>query len=107
MKLLAGSARTGVVLLVLLIGILFGTHAAAASLGGTVQGSAGAPKGYVRVDAFGPGNQQTFTDQNGKFTLDLPEGEYTIQISERDRVVAFKVRIPRQGLQKTFVVEWR
>lgn len=107
MNFLARTGRVGSLFLILLIGILFSTHAAAASLKGIVQGSSGAPKGYVQVDAYGPENKRTFTDQNGKFIMNLREGDYTIQISERDRVEVFKVSIASQGLEKTFVIKWR
>lgn len=107
MNFLARNGRVVSFFLILLIGILFGTYAAAASLKGIVQGSSGAPKGYVQVDAYGPENKRTFTDQNGKFIMILREGDYTIQISERDRVVDFKVSLTSQGLEKTFVINWR
>jgi len=84
--------------------VLFIVQIDAGTLEGIVKGYGGAPKRYVRIEMYGPDSVYTFTDENGRFIVNVRDGEYKVQISERDRVMHFEVKVPGRS---EFVLSWR
>ena len=54
----------------------------AAELKGKIVGQSDTPKAFARVDIRGPENLTLVADSNGRFRIDLPEGVYSVSISE-------------------------
>ncbi|MEW6326881.1 MAG: hypothetical protein AB1487_04720 [Thermodesulfobacteriota bacterium] len=75
----------------------------AGELRGQVFGEAGDLKRYVRITLIGPKPITTFTDDEGIFVINAPNGEYKLIISEKGNEQVFKVVIP--GKDK-FKVAW-
>ncbi|KFA87979.1 hypothetical protein Q664_44195 [Archangium violaceum Cb vi76] len=100
--------RDGWGLLAVLGGVLVGLPALAGTLKGTVVGNSGAPKRFVRVEVLGPEKEALFTGQDGTFTVEVPEGSYSVRITERNRRMEFEdVQVPGAGhAAETFQVEW-
>jgi hypothetical protein len=102
------SRSSGRAPLAVLVGALVALPALAGTLEGTVVGSSGAPKRFVRVEVLGPRNEALFTGQDGAFKVEVPEGRYSVRITERNRRMEFEdVLVPGQGSSaRTFQVEW-
>lgn len=92
----------------LLAGALVALPALAGTLQGTVIGSSGAPKRFVRVEVTGPASEAAFTGTDGVFKVELPAGRYTVRVTERNRRMEFEaVQVPARGpVAETFQVEW-
>lgn len=91
-----------------LVAMLVALPAMAGSLMGTVVGSGGAPKRFVRVEVIGPDTAALFTGQEGTFVVDLAGGRYSVRVTERNRRMEFKdIQVPAEGqVSQTFQVEW-
>jgi hypothetical protein len=67
-------------------------------------GSAGA---YLRVDVSGPQKLVTVTNGNGEFTIDAPNGQYRIRITDSRRQMESSVNIPQSGIvPREFRLQW-
>jgi len=103
---LAGSGRR-LAILVFLVCIALPELALAGTLAGLVVGSNQRPKAFVRIEIGGPQDKTIFSGPDGRFKIDLPKGEYTVQIFERTRGTRFHVNIPAQGvINERFSVRW-
>lgn len=103
---LAGSGRR-LGILVLLICFALPETAVAGTLAGRIVGSNQRPKAFVRIEIGGPREKTVFSGPDGRFRVDLPPGQYTVQIYERTRGTRFTVDVPRQGVvEKRFPVRW-
>jgi hypothetical protein len=80
--------------------------AEAGTLTGVVVGKAENPKPYVRVEINGPENRTTFTDQSGKFSVNLLDGRYTIRIIEGGRSMEFSADVSANAPVTTFRLGW-
>jgi hypothetical protein len=87
--------------------VLFVEPAESTTLEGTVLGQANNRKPFVRVEIAGPGSKTTFTDKDGKFSLELEGGQYTVQVIEMNRAKQFTVNVPSEGkIQSEFKLPW-
>ena len=87
--------------------LLFSGTAQAGTLEGTVKGVAQDPKQFARVEINGPQSVATFTNEQGKFAVQLPGGAYTVKVIERNRSQRFKANIPASGtVGQEFKVQW-
>jgi|SRR5437899_12625801 len=80
--------------------------AGAGTLAGLVVGKAENPKPYVRVEISGPQNRTTFTDQDGKFSVNLRDGRYTINFIEGGRRMEFTADVSASAPATTFKLGW-
>ena len=81
--------------------------ALAGTLEGTVKGVAQDPKRFARVEINGPQSVATFTNEQGKFAVQLAGGAYTVKVVERNRSQRFKANVPASGtIGQEFKVEW-
>jgi hypothetical protein len=87
---------------------LYGGTAQATTLEVTVVGSDDTPKPIVRVEVRGPQSKKVFTDEQGRFTVELTEGVYTIEVFERNRRARKTgVNVPAQGkIDVTLKLDW-
>jgi hypothetical protein len=102
-------SRSRLLLATLLVVVLSATAAPAASLlEGAVLGAADDPKPYVRVEVSGPRHMTFFTDKDGKFSLPLETGRYTVVISEANRINTFplELRAGEAKVTRTFKLSW-
>lgn len=93
---------------VALIFILVAGSLQAAPLTGTVKGKNGQIRKYLRVEIGGALTLTTYSNTNGQFTVDLPAGQYTITIVERNRQQAFRLTVPRgtEPVTETYHLKW-
>ena len=73
---------------------------------GTVIGKNNTYKKYVRVKIGGKIEKTTFTDENGKFKIDIDEGVHTITIRERNRLMMFDVKVSKSKTTEIFKLKW-
>jgi hypothetical protein len=96
--------RGATALAAFLVCFTLASWAQAGILEGVVKGSAHGPKKYVRVVINGPANKVVFTDANAKFRVDVPNGEYLIQVQERNRTMQFNVQVPSS---QDYILDWK
>ena len=94
--------------LVLLAGFLsVGVPSLAGTLEGTIISANGEPRPYARVNAIGPQQRVTVSDQEGKFRIDAAGGIYLIRVIDGKRQADIRVTIPNSGsLSREFRVDW-
>jgi len=82
--------------------------AVAGTLEGAVKGKGGELKRYVRVQIGGEETKTTFTDRNGRFSIEVRDGKYTVTITERNRSMRFEIDVPMTEEQKKegFKLNW-
>jgi hypothetical protein len=100
MKLHNSHTKIYVVVLVfqLFSSVLVVTPAVGGTLLGTVVGAASNPKPFVRVEINGPqASIQTFTNEKGKFSVDLSGGRYTIRVIEMNQAMQFTINVNQVG----------
>lgn len=97
-----------VIILVLLLSVLFAVPGETATLQATVIGAAQNPKPFVRVEINGPQSMTIFTNNDGKFSVPLPAGQYKIYIIEMNQRMQFVVHIPgdNKAIDRTFRLPW-
>jgi hypothetical protein len=87
--------------------LLCSAAAQAGTLAGTVKGVAQDPKRFARVEINGPQTVTAFTNEQGKFGVQLAGGTYTVKVTERNRSQRFKAIVPAAGtVEQEFKVEW-
>ena len=101
-------SRSRLLLAVLVVALSAATAHAAALLEGTVLGAAGNPKPYVRIEVSGPRHTTLFTDKDGKFSLPLEAGKYTLVVSELNRITTFQLELRGDEARaaRTFKLAW-
>ena len=81
--------------------------AVAGTLEGTIIGANGEPRPYARVNAVGPQQRVTVSDQEGRFRIDAAGGVYLIRVIEGKRQADIRVTIPgSDSLKRDFRVDW-
>jgi hypothetical protein len=93
-------------IIILFIFFLTILHAEAIEFTGTVIGKNNMYKKYVRVKIGGEEEKTTFTDENGKFKVNIKEGAYTITIKERNRSMMFDVKVFESKKEEEFKLKW-
>lgn len=84
-----------------------GPGALAGTLEGTIIGANGQPRPYARINAVGPQQRVTVSDQNGEFRVDAAGGAYLIRVIDGKRQADIRVTIPNSGsLSREFRVDW-
>ncbi len=95
---------------VLLLSLLFdAVPGEAATLEATVIGTVQNAKRFVRVEISGPQSMTVFTNNDGKFSVNLPPGQYKIAIIEMNHRGQFIVDMPNDDKavkQLTFKLAW-
>jgi len=74
-------------------------------LKGVVIGSNNAPKPGVAVDILGPTRVFTETNQEGKFSVEVVAGRYTVRVRDGSRRMEFPVVAPNQS-EVRLAVPW-
>jgi len=97
--------RSAALALLLLSAVLMRPAAVHADLlEGYVVGQDGEPKAYVRVNIIGPQKRTVVTDEDGRFTVDLLAGRYTVRVTDNRRRMDFRGISP--GGRKEFPLKW-
>lgn len=79
----------------------------AGTLSGSVIDVNGTPRALLRVEIHGPTGTSLFTDNDGKFSIDLPAGQYVVQIIQGGRGARFGVTVTDSGtVIKVFKLPW-
>lgn len=87
--------------------VLFVATIEAGTLEGKVVGASQNPKPFVRVEIYGPQSMTTFTNNEGKFSVELEGGQYRIQVIEMNQGMQFDVDVPRDNKISTeFKLAW-
>lgn len=92
--------------MVLLTAWLLAAPAAAQQLSGVVKGAKGEIRPGAAVDVMGPRKLVTHTDEEGKFTVDLPTGSYTVRVRVDGRRQEFRVVIGENDGTRIFRLSW-
>lgn len=100
--------RWYITILVLVFFLLVTFPVKAGTVNGTVKGRNGQLKRYVRVELGGPETQTIFTNEHGKFSIQLSGGTYIIKIVERNRSMEFAVDVPQgsESIEVPFDLKW-
>ena len=77
----------------------------ALELTGTVLGKAAQVKSFVRVEIGGPTQATLFTNDQGKFSVEVEAGEYVIVVRERMYSKTFRIYLDR-NFETTFYLDW-
>ena len=84
-----------------------GVPSLAGTLEGTIIGANGEPRPYARVNAIGPQQRVTVSDQEGKFRIDAAGSSYLIRVVEGRGRGDLSLTIPDTGtLTREFRVVW-
>lgn len=78
------------------------------TLNGTVVDRNRNPQPFFRVEIEGPSGQFTrFTDENGKFYIDLNrKGRYTIKVTQGRNVKIFNIQVDNLQEEEEFVINF-
>lgn len=79
----------------------------AETLQGKVIGVDKKPKQYASVSIFGVENRRVQTNADGRFSVNLPPGSYTVRIWQQPNRQEFSCQItPGSTKKQTFKVKW-
>ena len=100
--------RWYIAILVLFFCLLVTFPVEAGTLNGTVKGRNGQLKRYVRVEIGGPETKIIFTNEHGRFSIQLSGGKYIVKIVERNSSMEFNINVPQGSKSKEvpFNLKW-
>ena len=86
--------------------LAFAVMAQAGDLQGLVIGKDGSPRAYIRMDFSGPTRATVVTDTQGQYWVSLPDGAYTVRLSDQKHRQKSSVSVSGSGKSHDFRLRW-